>query len=91
MSGTTSAMPSSAASRCAPALWLKFSSVQVSPDSHSSHGSLPWSAAGGRNTLKRIRQQSVSESCSHCCWRPPKARLSAIFCNPFMPAPPRNG
>lgn len=33
VSGVTMAMPSSAATRCAPALTMKFSSVQVSPES----------------------------------------------------------
>jgi hypothetical protein len=41
-------MPSSAARRCALAFCMKFSSVQVSPDSQYSTGTGPASACGGR-------------------------------------------
>ena len=63
MSGTMSAMPSSAATRWAPAFWVKLSSVQVSPDRNQNTGTLPRRAAGGQKAAKRIAVPVASESC----------------------------
>ena len=58
---------------------MKFSSVQVSPESHHSTGTRPALACGGRNKPKRIVQPVASDSCDHTCWAPPKQRLSETF------------
>jgi hypothetical protein len=62
VSGITSISPSSAARRCAPALMLKFSSVQVSPARHHSTGTGRVAACGGVNTAKRIAVPVLADS-----------------------------
>jgi hypothetical protein len=48
VSGATRAIPSSAATRIAPAFCMKFSSLQVNPESQYSAGTGAASACGGR-------------------------------------------
>jgi hypothetical protein len=62
VSGASSASPSSAATRCAPAFTANVSSVQVSPDNHSSTGAGP--SPGGRNSENRIGVPVDAASCS---------------------------
>src|SRR5574343_1338600 len=71
----TSASPSSAAARWAPALVEKFSSVQVSPDSQYSAGArAPASACGGRYTEKVISQRVLALAWRKRRCQPPKQR-----------------
>src|SRR5690606_25127304 len=77
VSGMTSAMPSSAAMRCAPALVVKFSSLQVKPDSQNRTGGLTPSLAGGRKMLNVMAQFRTVESCRQRCCRPSKQRCSS--------------
>src|SRR5262249_9350419 len=61
VSGTTKAKPARDAGPCAPALTVKFSSVQVSPESQNSTGTDPCALAGGRYREKRMGQPRSSD------------------------------
>jgi len=63
VSGITSMRPSSDATRCAPALTVKFSAVQVRPDRYQSTGTGPFSACGGRYTANVIVPLQTCEAC----------------------------
>jgi hypothetical protein len=73
VSGATSAMPSSAAMRWAPALIMKVSSVQVRPARYQSSGTRRRSACGGRNTAKRMSQPVSSAAWRQKSTVPPNA------------------
>ena len=63
VSGNTSAMPCSAAQRCAPDLVIAFSWVQVRPDRNHSTGTGPSCASTGRNSPKVISVPVASLAC----------------------------
>ena len=75
VSGVTMATPNSAATRWAPALVMKFSSVQVRPESQYSTGTGPTLAWGGRNTPKRMVQPVCSETWLYTPCVPSKHRF----------------
>src|SRR5690606_9967791 len=67
--------PSSAATRCAPAFTVKFSSVQVRPERNHTTGTFtPPSACGGTKAAKRIGVPVSRESWRQTSCEPPKAR-----------------
>src|SRR5699024_7491087 len=77
VSGITSTIPSSAATRWAPALVVKFSSLQVSPESQYNTGGGVLSRGGGKKILNVIVQFKIRESCRQRCCQPSKQRCSS--------------